>query len=60
LWCGNNPFQKGVNRNAVPLNLRREIPLTAYDTYDRLEREAKEATKSSFRIVLSELEATPL
>jgi hypothetical protein len=60
LSCGCNPFQKGVDRNAVPLNFRENIPLAAYDTYDRLEREAKEATKSSFRTVLSELEATPL
>jgi hypothetical protein len=60
LSCDDNPFHKGVDRNAVPLNFRVKIPLTAYDTYDRFEREAKEATKTSFKSVLSELEATPL
>jgi hypothetical protein len=59
LSCGYNPFQKGVDRDTVPLGLRKVVPLTAYATYDRLEREAKEVTKSSFRAVLSELEATP-
>jgi hypothetical protein len=60
LGCGYNPFQKGVNLDTVPLDLRGCVPLTAYDTYDRMEREAKEATRSFFKTVLSELEATPL
>jgi hypothetical protein len=60
LWCGSNPFWKGVDRNVVPLNLRAKVPPVAYNTYDRLEREAKEVTKALFKYVTSELEATPL
>jgi Leucine-rich repeat (LRR) protein len=60
MGCDSNPFLEGVDRVTIPLDLRVKIPLTAYATYGRLEREAKEATKFSFGRVLSELEATPL
>jgi hypothetical protein len=60
LFCDGNPFQKGVDRDNVPWVRRGNIPPGAYDTYDRLEREAKEGVSKAFLLVLSELEATPL